>query len=67
MVNFSRKKTCEISTDNYVLCSFELEKDPIFRICAIRMDLRVKPYYYYNGYNASVGFTHRGINVVKPE
>jgi hypothetical protein len=25
-----------------VLCSFELEKDPIFRICAIRMDLRVK-------------------------
>ncbi len=30
-----------------VLCSFKLEKDPVFRICAIRMDLRVKSYYYY--------------------
>ncbi len=28
--------------ENYVLCSFELEKDPIFRICAIRMDSRKK-------------------------
>ncbi len=42
MVIFSRKNICGISTENYVLCSFELEKDPIFRICAIRMDLRVK-------------------------
>ncbi len=42
MVIFRCKKTCEISTENYVLCSFELEKDPIFRICAIRMDSRKK-------------------------
>jgi hypothetical protein len=40
MVIFRSKKTCEISTENYVLYSFRLEKDPIFRICAIRMDLR---------------------------
>jgi hypothetical protein len=46
MVIFRCKKTCEISTESYVLCSFELEKDPIFRICAIRMDLRVMSYYY---------------------
>jgi hypothetical protein len=36
MIIFRRKKTCEISTENYVLCSFELKNDPIFRICAIR-------------------------------
>jgi hypothetical protein len=42
MVIFRFKKTCEVSTENYVLCSFELEKDPIFRICAIRMDSRKK-------------------------
>ncbi len=40
MVIFRRKNICGISTENYVLCSFELEKDPIFRIGAIRMDLR---------------------------
>ncbi len=40
MVIFRRKKTCEISTENYVLCSFKLEKDQIFRICAIRLDLK---------------------------
>jgi hypothetical protein len=40
MVIFRRKNICGISTENYVLCSFELKKDPIFRICAIRMDLR---------------------------
>jgi hypothetical protein len=40
MVIFRRKNICGISTENYVLCSFELENDPIFRICAIRMDLR---------------------------
>jgi hypothetical protein len=38
MVIFRCKKTCEISTESYVLCCFELEKEPIFRICAIRMD-----------------------------
>ncbi len=42
MVIFKCKKTCEISTENYVLYSFELEKDLIFRICAIRMDSRKK-------------------------
>jgi hypothetical protein len=42
MVIFRRKNICGISTENCVLCSFEMEKDPIFRICAIRMDLRVK-------------------------
>jgi hypothetical protein len=42
MVIFRRKNICGISTENYVLCSFKLEKDPIFRICAIRMDLRKK-------------------------
>jgi hypothetical protein len=42
VVIFRRKNICGISTENYVLCSFELEKDLIFRICAIRMDLRVK-------------------------
>ncbi len=36
MVIFRRKNICGISTENYVLCSFELEKDSIFRICAIR-------------------------------
>ncbi len=40
MVIFRRKKTCGISTENYVLCSFELEKDLIFRICAILLDLK---------------------------
>ncbi len=40
MVIFRRKKTCGISTENYVLCSFESEKDLIFRICAIRIDLK---------------------------
>ncbi len=45
MVIFRCKKTCEISTENYVLCSFKSKKDPVFRICAIRMDLRVKSYY----------------------
>ncbi len=39
MVIFTRNNICGISPENYVLCSFELEKDPIFRICAIRMDL----------------------------
>ncbi len=47
MVIFRRKNICGISTENYVLCRFELEKDPIFRICAIRMDLRVKSDIYY--------------------
>jgi hypothetical protein len=42
MVIFRRKNICGISAENYVLCSFKLEKDPIFRICAIRMDLRKK-------------------------
>ncbi len=42
MVIFRRKNICGISTENCVLCSFDLKKDPIFRICAIRMDLRVK-------------------------
>ncbi len=42
MVIFRRKKTCEISTENYDLCSFKSKKDPIFRICAIRMDSRKK-------------------------
>ncbi len=42
MVIFRRKNICGISTENYVLCSFKLKKDPIFRICAIRMDLREK-------------------------
>jgi hypothetical protein len=42
MVILKYKNICGISTENYVLCSFELKKDPIFRICAIRMDLRVK-------------------------
>ncbi len=40
MVIFRRKNICGISTENCVLCSFKLEKDPIFRICAISMDLR---------------------------
>jgi hypothetical protein len=40
MVILRRKNICGTTTENYVLCSFELEKDPIFRICAIRMDLR---------------------------
>ncbi len=40
MVIFRRKNICGISTENCVLCSIELEKDPIFRICVIRMDLR---------------------------
>jgi hypothetical protein len=40
MVIFRRKNICGISTENYVLCSFELIKDPIFRIRAIRMDLK---------------------------
>jgi hypothetical protein len=44
MVIFRRKNICGISTENYVLCSFELEKDPTLRICAIRIDLRVKSY-----------------------
>jgi hypothetical protein len=30
MVIFRRKNICGISTENYVLCSFKLEKDPIF-------------------------------------
>jgi hypothetical protein len=45
-VNFKHKKTCEISTENYVLCSFVMEKDPIIRNCSIRMDLRKKNYVY---------------------
>jgi hypothetical protein len=45
MVIFRSQKTCEISTENYVLCRLKLEKDSIFRICAIRMHLRVKSYY----------------------
>jgi hypothetical protein len=40
MAIFKHKKTCGISTENYVLCSFKLEKDLIFRICAIRLDLK---------------------------
>jgi hypothetical protein len=36
MVIFRRKNVCEISTENYVLCSFEFEKDPTFRFGAIR-------------------------------
>ncbi len=47
MVIFRRKNICGISTENYVLCSFGLEMDPIFRICAIRMDLIVKSYIYF--------------------
>jgi hypothetical protein len=42
MVIFRRKNICGISPENCVVCSFKLEKDPIFRICAIRMDLRKK-------------------------
>jgi hypothetical protein len=42
MVIFRRKNICGISTENYVLCSFGLKKDLIFRISAIRMDLRKK-------------------------
>jgi hypothetical protein len=42
MVIFRRKNICGISTEIYVLCSFKLKKDLIFRICEIRMDLRVK-------------------------
>ncbi len=42
MVIFRRKNICGISTENYVLCSFELRNDPIFRICAIRMNLGKK-------------------------
>jgi hypothetical protein len=37
MVIFRRKNICGISTENYVLCSFELKKDQIFRFCAIIM------------------------------
>jgi hypothetical protein len=40
MVIFRHKKTCGISTEIFVLCSFKLEKDLIFRICAIRLDLK---------------------------
>jgi hypothetical protein len=40
MVIFRHKKTCGISTENYVLCRFKLEKGLIFSICAIRMDLK---------------------------
>jgi hypothetical protein len=29
----------EISTINYVLCSFKLEKDPVFRISPVLVDL----------------------------
>jgi hypothetical protein len=50
MVIFRRKNICGISTENYVLCSFKLKKDPIFRICAIRMDLREK----YGLYHISI-------------
>ncbi len=42
MVSFRCKNLCGISTENYVLCSFGLGKDPIFRICAIRMNLGKK-------------------------
>ncbi len=34
IVIFKRKNICEISNENYVLCSFKLENDLIFRICA---------------------------------
>jgi hypothetical protein len=30
----------EFSTENYVPCSFELENEPVFRISAIRLDLK---------------------------
>jgi hypothetical protein len=29
----------EISTKNYVLCSFKLEKGPVFRISPVQVDL----------------------------
>jgi hypothetical protein len=45
-VIFRRKNICGILTENYVLCSFGLKNDPIFRICAIRIDLR-KNYGFY--------------------
>ncbi len=54
IVIFRCKNICGISTENCVLCSFELEKDLIFRICAIRMDLRVKSDIY-----SQCGFTFR--------
>jgi hypothetical protein len=44
MVIFRRKNTCEISTENYVPCSFELKNDLIFRICAIRMNPFTHPF-----------------------
>jgi hypothetical protein len=47
MVIFRRKNICGILAENYVLCSFESEKDQFFRIGAIRMDLRVKSDIYF--------------------
>jgi hypothetical protein len=61
MVIFRCKNICEISTENYILCSFELEKYPIFRICAIRMDLRVKSDIYFYPKNILIFlFNHLG-------
>jgi hypothetical protein len=34
----------EISTKNYVLCSFKLEKGPVFRISPVLVDFRVIKY-----------------------
>jgi hypothetical protein len=36
----------EISTKNYVLCSFKLEKGPVFRISPVLVDFRVIRYLY---------------------
>ncbi len=38
----------EISTKNYVLCSFKMEKGPVFRILPCRVDFwRIRYLYYY--------------------
>jgi hypothetical protein len=36
----------EISTINYVLCSFKLEKDPVFRISPVLVDLEENVRFY---------------------
>jgi hypothetical protein len=40
----------EISTKNYVLYSFKLEKDPVFRTSPILGDFRVIRYLYLDKY-----------------
>jgi hypothetical protein len=37
----------EISTKNYVLCSFKLEKGPVFRISPVLVDFLLIRYLYY--------------------